>query len=295
MKIKKGSYTLLITPFKRDYSLDEDALRRLVRLQVESEITGIAPLGVTGENSLMTNDEVKRVVQIIVEENRGRKLVLPDICMMGTQESINRAKMYADLGADGVVSFTPYLVLPSAAGLMNYYTALADASPVPVILHSSKGRTGVELTPEMTAELAKHHNIPATKDGKKELDHLAKLVYLTRHDDFLVFTGKDTTAFPTVAFGGAGSFTVAGNVIPDVMGRMINLALEGKLQAANALHIEYYPLFEALRFESNPMAAKKALEMMGLINGDLRPPLTKLSAGKTEILKSLLMERGLLK
>jgi 4-hydroxy-tetrahydrodipicolinate synthase len=294
MKLKKGAYTLLITPFRKDFTLDEEALRRLVRIQVESEITGIAPLGVTGENSLMTNEEVKRVVQIIIEETNGRKPVLPDICMMGTGESIERAKMYADLGADFVVAFTPFLVLPGVSGLMKYYTELADASPVPVILHSSKGRTGVELTPEMTAELAKHPNIAATKDGKKELDHLAKIIYLTRIDDFLVFTGKDTTAFPTVAFGGAGSFTVAGNVIPSVMGRMISLALEGELQKANELHIEYYPLFEALRFESNPMAAKKALELMGLINGSLRPPLTRLSSGKTEVLNALLRERGLL-
>lgn len=292
--MKKGAYTLIITPFKKDFSLDEEALRKLVRMQVESDIAGIAPLGVTGENTLMSNEEVKRVVQIIVDEAGGKKLVLPDIVLMGTNESIERAKMYADLGADYVVAFTPYLVLPTAVGLMEYYTQLADASPVPVILHSSKGRTGVELTPEMTAELAKHPNIAATKDGKKELDHLAKLIYLTRDDDFLVFTGKDTTAYPTVAFGGAGSFSVAGNVIPDVMGRMINYALEGKFKEANELHIEFYPLFEALRFESNPMAAKKALELMGMINGSLRPPLTPLSEGKTKILEKILDERGLI-
>ena len=291
--MKKGAYTLIVTPFKKDFSLDEEALRKLVRMQVESDVAGIAPLGVTGENTLMSNEEVKRVVQIIVDEAGGKKLVLPDICLMGTKESIERAKMYADLGADFVVAFTPYLVLPTAVGLMEYYTQLADASPVPVILHSSKGRTGVELTPEMTADLAKHPNIAATKDGKKELDHLAKLIYLTRDDDFLVFTGKDTTAYPTVAFGGAGSFSVSGNVIPDVMGKMINFALEGKFKEANDLHIANYPLFEALRFESNPMAAKKALEMMGLINGSLRHPLTPLSEGKTKILEKILSERGL--
>ncbi|MEZ5082029.1 MAG: 4-hydroxy-tetrahydrodipicolinate synthase [Bacteroidales bacterium] len=286
--MKKGAYTLIITPFKKDFSLDEEALRKLVRMQVESDVAGIAPLGVTGENTLMSNEEVKRVVQIIVDEAGGKKLVLPDIVLMGTNESIERAKMYADLGADYVVAFTPYLVLPTAVGLMEYYTQLADASPLPVILHSSKSRTGVELSPEMTAELAKHPNIAATKDGKKELDHLAKLIYLTRDDDFLVFTGKDTTAYPTVAFGGAGSFSVSGNVIPDVMGKMINFALEGKLKEANELHIEYYPLFEALRFESNPMAAKKALELMGVINGSLRHPLTTLSEGKTKILEKSL-------
>jgi 4-hydroxy-tetrahydrodipicolinate synthase len=292
--MKKGAYTLLITPFKPDYSLDEEALRRLIRMQVQSEITGIAPLGVTGENTLMTNGEVKRLVEILVEEAKGKKLVLPDICLAGTQESIERAKMYADLGADYVVAFTPFMVMPTQAGLIRYYEQLADDSPVPVILHSSKERTGVELTPETTAALAKHPNIVAIKDGKKELDHLAKIMHLTRNDDFLVFTGKDTTAYPTVAFGGAGSFTVSGNVIPDVMGRMINLALAGKDDEAKKLHTDYYSFFEAMRFESNPMATKKALEMIGVINGTLRPPLTPLSEGKTKILESILKEKNLI-
>lgn len=292
--MKKGAYTLLITPFKKDYSLDEEALRRLVKRQVDSDIAGIAPLGVTGENTLMSTKEVKRLVEIVVEEANGKKTVMPDVCLAGTQESIDRAKMYADLGADYVVAFSPFMVLPTQAALVKYYEDLADACPVPLILHSSKGRTGVELAPESTAHLAKHPNIIATKDGKKEVDHLAKLIYLTRGDDFLVFTGKDTTAYPTVAFGGAGSFSVSGNVIPDVMGKMVNFALEGNHDEARKLHNDYYPLFEACRFESNPMAAKKALEMMGLIDGVLRPPLEPLSESKTEVLKSILNKNGLI-
>lgn len=292
--MKKGAYTLLITPFKKDYSLDEEALRRLVRRQVESEIDGIAPLGVTGENTLMTNDEVRRLVEIVVEEVKGKKLILPDICLAGTQESIDRAKMFADLGADYVVAFTPFMVLPTPAGLITYYEKLADASPIPLIMHSSKERTGVELAPETTARLAKHPNIVGIKDGKKELDHLAKIIYLTRNDDFLVFTGKDTTAYPLVAFGGAGSFTVSGNVIPDVMGRMIHYALEGNHQKARELHNSFYSLFEACRFETNPMGAKKALELMGVIDGTLRPPLTPLGEAKTSVLAALLKERGLI-
>jgi 4-hydroxy-tetrahydrodipicolinate synthase len=292
--MKKGAYTLLITPFKKDYSLDEDALRRLVRLQVNSDIAGIAPLGVTGENTLMATAEVRRLVEIVVEEAKGKKIIAPDICLTGTQESVERAKMYADLGADYVVAYTPFMVLPTQPGLIRYYETLADTSPVPVILHSAKDRTGVELAPETTAALAKHTNIVAIKDGKKELDHLAKIIYLTRNDDFLVFTGKDTTAYPTVAFGGAGSFTVSGNVIPDVMGKMINYAIEGNHKEARRLHTDYYTLFEACRFESNPMGAKKALELMGVINGTLRLPLTPLSEGKTKILESILKEKGLI-
>jgi len=292
--MKKGAYTLLITPFKEDYSLDEAALRRLVRMQVESDISGIAPLGVTGENTLLSEEEVMRVVEIIVDEAGGKKPVLPDICLADTNKSIERAKKYAALGAECVVSFSPFMVLPQPDALMRYYVEVADAIPVPLVLHSSKGRTGVELSPEHTAELAKHPNIIATKDGKKEMDHIAKLIYLTRNDDFMVFTGKDTTAYPTVAMGGAGSFAVAGNVIPDVMGKMLNFALQGNHEEARRLHIEYYPLFEALRFESNPMAAKKALELMGIINGTLRKPLSKLSEGKTKALQAILRERGMI-
>lgn len=292
--MEKGAYTLLITPFREDRSIDEEALRRLVRRQMESTITGIAPLGTTGENSLLSDEEVIRVLEIVVDETGGRKPVLPDLCLSGTRESIDRAKRFADAGADFVVAFSPYLALPRPEGLLGYYEDLADASPVPLVLHSSKGRTGVELSPEMTARLAQHPNIVATKDGKKEIDHLAKIIYLTRNDDFLVFTGKDTTAYPMVAFGGAGSFTVAGNVVPDVMSDMILAALDGDHDKARKIHNEYYPLYEALRFETNPMAAKMALELMGLIHGTVRPPLTPLSPQKTQLLKDILQEKGLL-
>ena len=292
--MKEGAYTLLITPFKDDLTLDEEGLRILVKRQIESGIHGIAPLGVTGENTLMSNDEVYRVVEIIVDEAKGKTYVMPDVCVTRLDESLDRVKKYAELGVDYIVSYTPFLVLPKADGLINYYEKLADASPVPIILHSAKSRTGVGLTPEMTAQLAKHPNIVGTKDGNKQLDHLAKIQYLTRNDDFTLFTGKDTTAFPVLAFGGGGTFTVAGNVIPEVMKNIVEYTLAGDYKKAGQLHNEYYPLFEALRFETNPMAAKAALNLMGLPAGGLRPPLTPLSEEKTKILKSILEERNLI-
>lgn len=292
--MKKGAYTLLITPFKEDLSLDEEGLRLLVRRQVDAGIHGIAPLGVTGENTLMDDEEVYRVVEIIVEEAKGKTSVMPDICSTRLDKSIERAKKYADLGADYIVSYTPFLVLPQPVGLIDYYVKLADASPVPVILHSAKSRTGVGLTPEMTAHLAKHPNIVGTKDGNKQLDHLAKIQYLTRNDDFKLFTGKDTTAFPVLAFGGSGAFTVAGNIIPEVMKNIVEFTVSGDFENASKLHNEYYPLFEACRFETNPMGAKAALKLMGLPGGYLRPPLTQLSEAKTEELRKILLERKLI-
>ena len=292
--MQKGAYTLLITPYKDDLSLDEEALKKLVQMQVDSGIHGIAPLGVTGENTLLTEKEIKRVLEIVVEIAKGKAKIVPDTCVMSLWQAIERAKMFADIGADYLATYTPFFVLPKEDGVIKFYEKLADVSPIPIVMHNSKGRTGINLEPQTTALLAKHPNIAGIKDGNKQLDHLAKVIYLTKDDDFEVFTGKDTTAYPLIAFGGAGSFTVAGNVIPKVMKKMVDLALSGDLDKARQLHYDYYPLFEALRFETNPMAAKKALQLMGLIKGKFRLPLTELSEQKTKILKSILQERKLI-
>ncbi|MFH0867568.1 MAG: 4-hydroxy-tetrahydrodipicolinate synthase [Bacteroidota bacterium] len=291
----KGAYTLLITPFKKDLSLDEEGLKKLVEMQVESGIHGIAPLGVTGENTMMTDEEVYKVVEIIAKNAKGKAKIVPDACSTSLWEAKERCKKFADLGADYISVFTPYFVLPKQEGLIDFYEKLADFSSVPIVLHNAPERTGVDLLPETTGHLAKHPNIVGIKDGNKKLDHLAKILYLTKDEDFSVFTGKDTTAFPLIAFGGAGTFTVAGNAIPKVMKELTNYALAGSFEQAEKLHFEYYELFEAFRFESNPMAVKMALNLMRLPAGGHRSPLTPLSEGKTKILKSLMIQKGLIK
>ena len=290
----KGAYTLLITPFKKDLSLDEEGLRKLVKRQIEAGVTGIAPLGVTGENTLLSEKEVRRVLEIVVEEAKGKAMIVPDTCTTSLWVAKERLKIYTDLGADYVCVFAPFFVLPKVDGIIEFYEKLADSSKIPIILHNAKGRTGIEITPEMSARLAKHPNIAGIKDGNKALDHLAKVIYLTKNEDFEVFTGKDTTAYPMVCFGGSGSFSVAGNVVPGVMQEMIDLSLAGNLEEAGQLHDKFYLLFEALRFETNPMAAKMALNLSGLPSGGLRLPLTNLSDQKTNILESIMKDIGLL-
>ena len=291
----KGAYTLLIPPFKEDLSLDVERLKMLVKKQIDSGIHGIAPLGVTGENTMMTDEEVYKVVKIIVEETNGRAKIVPDACSTSLWEAKERVQKFTDIGADYISVFTPYFVLPKQEGLIDFYEKLADFSSIPIVLHNAPERTGVDLLPETTGVLAKHPNIVGIKDGNKKLDHLAKIIYLTKDDDFKVFTGKDTTAYPMIAIGGAGTFTVAGNVIPEIMKNLTSFALLGEMKKSEKLHFEYYSLFEALRFESNPMAAKMALNLMGLPAGGHRSPLTPLSEGKTIILKSIMLEKGLIK
>jgi 4-hydroxy-tetrahydrodipicolinate synthase len=152
----------------------------------------------------------------------------------------------------------------------------------------------VAVEPRTYAKLMEHGNIVGTKDGVKDLDHLARLLHLALGREFAVLTGKDATAFPLMAFGGQGVFTVAGNIMPEVMRRLADLALAGKLREAREIHETYYELFEALRLETNPMAVKEALTLMGLPGGPLRPPLTPLAEPNRETVKRLMRERGLI-
>lgn len=289
-----GAFTLLMTPFDNDLHLDEDGLRALVRFQLENDVHGLAPLGVTGESPSLTEDEVRRVVEIVVEEAGGKCKVMPDTCSNNLEQTIKRARLYGELGCDAVVVFAPFLVLPKQDGLIEFYERVADASKIPVLIHNAPGRVGVNLEPKSYARLMAHGNIIGTKDGKKELDHLAKLLYLAKDHDFSVFTGKDTTAFPLLAFGGQGMFAVAGNVIPSVMRDIADFALGGEWEKARQLHYDHYELFEALRLETNPMAVKEALALMGLPGGGLRPPLTPLTETNREHVRTLLEERGLI-
>jgi 4-hydroxy-tetrahydrodipicolinate synthase len=289
-----GVYTLLMTPFNTDMSLDEEGLRTLVRQQVRAGVHGLAPLGVTGESPALTDEEIRRVVEISVEESNGACKVAPDTCSCNLKQTIQRASLYAELGCDYAVVFAPFLVKPTQAGLAEFFQRVADSSRIPVILHNVPDRAGVNIEPKTYAKLIRHGNIIATKDGKKELDHLANILYLARGTSFTVLTGKDTTAYPLMAFGGHGVFAVAANIVPDVMRELVDLCLKGEFGKAREIHFAYYELFEALRLETNPMAVKEALSLMGLPGGPLRLPLTPLSESNREILRRLLKERNLI-
>jgi len=289
----KGAYTLLITPFNDDLSLDEKGLRVLVKRQVKAGVHGIAPIGVTGENSLLSKKEIARLVEIIVDEVNGKCPVIPDTCTSGVESTLERIDLYKKIGCEYVSVFVPYLVLPKEDGIIKFYEQVADAAQVPIFIHNSPGRVVVNLSPEGTAQLARHPNIIGIKEGVKLVDHLAKIIYLTRGEDFGVFTGKDATLYPLMCFGGHGNFAIAGNVIPEVMKNIYEYCARGEWNKAEELHYEYFSVFEILRAETNPIAVKEALNMMGLPGGRLRLPLTELSAPKKEKLAKILKEKGL--
>lgn len=290
----KGAFTLLVTPFDNAMNLDEKGLRTLVRRQVESGIHGIAPLGVTGESPALNENEIKRVVEIIVEEASGRCIVAPDTCSNNLEQTLKRIKLFQDIGCDYAVVFAPFLVMPSQTGVVEFYQRLAEQSSIPLIVHNAPARVGINIDPKTYLPLIENENIAGTKDGNKQMDHLAKILHLAKGKPFSVFTGKDTTAYPMLSFGGHGVFTVAGNVVPEVMRDLVTHCLNGEFDKAEDIHHSYYELFEALRMETNPMAAKESLALLGLPGGWLRPPLTRLSEPKRGVLQDILKKRGLI-
>jgi 4-hydroxy-tetrahydrodipicolinate synthase len=289
-----GAFTLLVTPFNERLNLDEEGLRILVRRQVKSGIHGIAPLGVTGESPSLNEDEIRRVVEIVVEEAGGRCKVAPDTCSNNLDQTLKRIKLFEDVGCDYAVVFAPFLVLPTQAGVIDFYKRLSKKSRIPLIIHNAPARVGINIEPQTYARLVESEKITGTKDGNKQMDHLAKILHLTKGKSFSVFTGKDTTAYPLLSFGGHGVFTVAGNIVPKMMKDLVSYCLKGEYRKAEKIHHAHYELFEALRMETNPMATKEALALMGLPGGGLRPPLTRLSEPKRDILKKALKKRGLI-
>jgi len=290
----QGTYTLLVTPFKDDLSLDTEGLRLHVRRQVDAGVHGIAPLGVTGENSLLSKEEIAKVMEIIVEEVNGRCKVIPDTCTNSLDTTLERIKLYQKIGCDYIAVYVPFLVLPKEDGVISFYEKVADESKVPILIHNSPGRVVINLSPAGTAKLARHPNIVGIKEGFKGMDHIAKVIYLTKDEDFGVFTGKDTTLYPLLSFGGHGNFAVSGNIVPGVMKNIFEYFSNGEHEKARELHYSYYDLFEALRSETNPIPTKEAFNLMGLPGGNLRPPLTRLSEPKREKLKKILKDRKLI-
>lgn len=290
----KGAYTLLVTPFDEQNRLDEEGLRTLARRQVENGIHGLAPLGVTGESSSLTEEEIERVVEIVVEEANGECKVAPDTCTNNLEQAIERANMYADVGCDYAVVFAPFLVKPTQKGMIDFFDRVASKSEIPIIIHNSLGRVGAELRPAAYAELAPHPNIVGTKEGSKLTDYLAKIILLTETEDFSVFTAKDTPAYPLLCFGGDGVFTVAGNLIPRQMAEIVDYCMDGESKMAEGIHHRYFELFEALRMETNPMAVKEGLSLMGLPAGGLRLPMTRLSEASRSVLEGRMGEVGLI-
>lgn len=288
-----GCGTALVTPFRQNGSLDEKTLRNLVRRQIQEGINFLVPCGTTGENPTLTRAEHVRVVEITLEEAQGVVPVLAGAGGYNTAEVIALAREMEALGADGILSVTPYYNKPTQEGLYQHFKTLASSVSLPIVLYSVAGRTGVNLEPATLVRLAEIGNIYGVKEASGNIAQMASILHRVP-ERFAVLSGDDAVTIPLIALGGRGVISVASNEIPGAMTKLVEAALAGDFTAARALQRKFLPLMEVNFIESNPGPVKAAMAMMGLLEPVWRLPLVGPQPQNLAKIEKILQEVGLL-
>jgi 4-hydroxy-tetrahydrodipicolinate synthase len=287
-----GCGTALVTPFDHNLALDEAAMRRLVRRQVEAGINFLVPCGTTGESPTLTREEHLRVVEITIEEARGKVPVLAGAGGYNTAEVIELAREIEHRGADGILSVTPYYNKPTQEGLYQHYKAIAAAIHLPIVVYSVQGRTGVNVEPATLARLAKIENIVGVKEASGNIAQMANVLHEVPAE-FTVLSGDDAITIPLMALGGRGLISVVSNEIPAEMTQLAQACLRGEYETARRIQRQYLPLMNVNFIESNPIPVKAAMGLMGLLNPVMRLPMCPPSADHLAKIASVLEAVGL--
>lgn len=288
----EGVYTALITPFKND-KVDEAALRALVEHQIEAGIAGLVPCGSTGESATLSADEHNEVIDIVISAAAGRVPVIAGTGSNNTREAIGFTQHAKDAGAAGALLLSPYYNKPTQAGLVEHFEAIADATQLPLVLYNIPGRTASNVAPETIARLAEHEFIVGIKEACGDLDQIAHLISLCP-SDFTVVSGDDSLLLPILAVGGKGGIAVTSNIAPKKMLELYSTFQAGDVTRAREIHYELWPVFNALFCETNPIPVKAALALMGLVQDEIRLPLTQITQPNRDRLQAVLKEAGIL-
>jgi 4-hydroxy-tetrahydrodipicolinate synthase len=299
MTMFRGLGTALITPFTPSGALDESALERFVDFQIDGGVDFLVPCGTTGENPALTAAEHRRVVELVVRRAHGRVAVLAGAGSNNTPRAVELAEQAIEIGADGVLTITPYYNKPTPDGLRRHFGLQAEAiekkkSRFPMIMYNVPGRTGVNMTAETTLRMAAEiPNIIGVKEASANLEQIMSVIR-GRAGGFLVLSGDDAWALPVIAAGGDGLISVASNEIPRLMSDLVSAALRGDFAAARAVHYRVLPLLTGNFIESNPIPVKTACKLLGIIDSDtVRPPLAPITEGNRKKLEAILQECGL--
>ena len=287
-----GCGTALVTPFRSDGSLDEAAVARLARRQIDAGVHFLVPCGTTGESPTLTDDERLRVVEIVVREARGRVPVVAGAGGYNTDEVIHTGRRMRAAGADGLLSVTPYYNKPTPDGLVAHYAAIARAVDAPIIVYNVPGRTGVNVDLTTLLRLADIPQIAGVKEASGNVTQMCEICAAVP-DRFVVLSGDDALTLPLMAVGGRGIVSVASNEIPAEMARLVELAESGDFAGARALHARQLPLMQVNFIESNPIPVKSAMAMLGLIEERYRLPMVPPRAASRERIAATLQALGL--
>ena len=288
-----GCGTALVTPFRQDLSLDEATLRKLVRRQIAAGINFLVPCGTTGESPTLTRAEHLRVVEITLEEAKGKVPVLAGGGGYNTQEVMELARELEHLGADGILSVTPYYNKPTQDGLYQHYRAIASSVRLPIVVYSVQGRTGVNVEPATLVRLAQIENIVGVKEASGNIGQMATILNEVPAT-FHVLSGDDAVTIPLAALGGRGVISVVSNQIPGEMTQLAQACLQGDFETARRIQARYLPLMNVNFVESNPIPVKAAMALLGLLEPVYRLPMVPPAPHNLSRIEKVLEASGLL-
>jgi 4-hydroxy-tetrahydrodipicolinate synthase len=288
----EGTHVAVVTDFK-DGRLNVDGFSRLASVLIAGGVNGLVPVGCTGEAATLTPEERISIIKAALAA-RGSQRGVSVIAGTGTNSTVSTIELSRaaeDLGVDGIMLITPYYNKPTQSGLMRHYETVARAVKIPIVLYNVPGRTGVNMLPETVAELAKIDNIVAVKEASGSLDQASRIAATT---DITILSGDDSLTLPMMAVGAKGVVSVAANVAPAAVSRMVKAFLEGRIDEARAMHLRLLPLFHVLFVETNPGPVKAAVEIQGLCTGEMRLPLVPVGEATRQKVMKVLADLGLM-
>ena len=289
----KGSFVAIITPFK-DNKLDEETLRKLVNFQIENGTDGIVPCGTTGESATLSYEEHEKVIEIVVDEVKGRVPVIAGTGSNNTKEAVELTKAAKEIGADAALIITPYYNKPTQEGLYQHYKKIAEEVSFPIIMYNVPGRTSVNMLPETVARLSKIPNIAGIKEATGSLKVLTDIIRFIDRNDFSLLSGDDFIYFPFLCCGGHGVISVVANIAPKISADIFDYFSSGNFKEAQKLHIAMNDLAEVMFLQTNPIPVKKAAALMGLVEDEIRLPLVSMEGEPVNKLKEVLKKYNLL-
>jgi 4-hydroxy-tetrahydrodipicolinate synthase len=290
----RGLYTAIVTPFTVNENVDEGTLKKLIDFNLAGGVDGIVPCGTTGESPTLTHDEHDRVIELTVEHVNGRAKVLAGTGSNSTREAVRLSKHARKAGADALLLVTPYYNKPTQEGMYRHFREIAESVSIPSIIYNIKGRTGINLETDTLVRLMTDcANVVGVKEASGDLNQM-KDVIARRTKEFSVLSGDDNMTLPLIQAGGDGVISVASNIIPERMSRMVKLALEGKFAEAEALEKEISPLFAVEFVETNPIPIKYMLSLKGMCQEIYRLPICELRPPSKEKVRAVMKQMGLL-
>ncbi|MDO5707939.1 MAG: 4-hydroxy-tetrahydrodipicolinate synthase [Andreesenia angusta] len=293
MSLFKGSGVAIVTPFNEDLTVNYDKLGEILDFHLDNETDAIIICGTTGEASTLSDEEQISVVKYTVEKVNKKIPVIAGAGSNDTKHGIELSKSIEEVGVDGLLLVTPYYNKTSQKGLIEHFTAMADAVNIPIILYNVPGRTGLNMLPETILKLSEHKNIIGVKEASGDLGQVAKIASLCG-PDFAIYSGNDDVIVPTLSLGGVGVISVLANICPKETHQMVQSYLDGDVKKAEKIQLEYKKLIDSLFIEPNPIPVKEAMNLMGFEIGKPRLPLTTMEENTKKVLSDSLRESGLI-